>query len=144
MAAAVHPRKRHLAPNASSADQGSNTHYALLLLLLWLYCCCSLALLPAGAQQHVPAAVQHLMDSASPIYDMYAACEGCEAAAQEAYVAQRAYDVSGWGSMRQGLARVWLGFAGLIAPACEGCEAAAQEAYAVAQCTYVVSVLEFD
>jgi hypothetical protein len=57
---------------------------------------CSLALLPAGAQQHVPAAVQHLMDSSSPIYDMYASCEGCEAAAQEAYVAQRAYDVSGF------------------------------------------------
>jgi hypothetical protein len=33
------------------------------------------------------------MNSSSPIYDMYASCEGCEAAAQEAYVAQRAYDV---------------------------------------------------
>jgi hypothetical protein len=67
---------------------------SLPLLLLF----CSLALLPAGAQQHVPSAVAHLMDSSSPIYDMYASCEGCEAAAQEAYVAQRAYDVSREGS----------------------------------------------
>jgi hypothetical protein len=69
-------------------------------------CCCSLALLPAGAQQHVPSAVAHLMDSSSPIYDMYASCEGCEAAAQEAYVAQRAYDVSVLGLTCDGVSRV--------------------------------------
>jgi len=53
----------------------------VVILLFAVFCVASLALLPAGAQEHVPAAVQHLMDARSPIYDMYETCDGCEAAA---------------------------------------------------------------
>lgn len=37
---------------------------------------CSLALLPPGALEHVPSAVQHLMVEGSAVYDMYASCSG--------------------------------------------------------------------
>jgi hypothetical protein len=52
---------------------------------------CSLSLLPAGACEHVPAAVQHLMVEGSPVYDMYASCPGCEEVGGVVYAANCDY-----------------------------------------------------
>jgi hypothetical protein len=46
---------------------------------------CSLALLPPGALEHVPAAVQHLMAEGSPVYDMYESCPVCEQLGKAVY-----------------------------------------------------------